>query len=143
MAELIAWQSHLNLGVEPLDRQHRVLAGQLNHLAAALEDPSTTAAARLALLEDIYQHARGHFLDEERLMLASGFRGSTQHQREHAMLLGELKSLTTEIASGRAPLNADLLHSLRHWLIAHIVTSDRQFATEYRQSNHHADTEAD
>lgn len=130
MADLIEWQSHLDLGIASIDYQHRELADMLNLLASTLRDdaPSHLPAE---LLQRIHRHARSHFLYEEKLMHSSGFRDTTSHQREHAMLLGELKSLTGAIISGQASLDHELMNSLRQWLIAHVVTSDREFAAHY------------
>ena len=130
MAEFIEWQSHLNLGIAPIDYQHRELADLLNRLADTLNTGTTTAEAA-ALLQRIHRHARAHFLYEEQLMLSSGFRDHIHHQREHTMLLGELKSLTTTVSRDHAPIDSDLMHALRDWLIAHIVTSDREFSSHY------------
>ncbi|MDD3786853.1 MAG: bacteriohemerythrin, partial [Hydrogenophaga sp.] len=128
MADLIEWQSHLNLGIAPLDYQHRELADMLNLLVNARADPGQDHAA---LLQRIHRHARAHFLYEEKLMLSSGFPDHISHQREHTMLLAELKSLTSAIVAGRVPLDHELMSSLRHWFIAHLVTSDRAFATHF------------
>jgi hemerythrin-like metal-binding protein len=131
MADLIEWQSHLNLGIAPLDYQHRELAGMLNLLVSALVDADYDHAG---LLQRIHRHARAHFLYEEKLMLSSGFPDHISHQREHTMLLAEMKSLTSAIVAGRAPLDHELTSSLRHWFIAHLVTSDRAFATHFLNS---------
>ncbi|GAB4296183.1 MAG: hypothetical protein Kow0096_13440 [Thiohalomonadaceae bacterium] len=132
MADLIEWQSHLDLGIAALDYQHRELADMLNLLAGTLHADTTLDPA--ALLQRIHREARNHFLYEEKLMLASGFPAHIEHQREHTMLLGELKSLSNAVIHGTTSLDADLLHSLRDWLIAHIVTSDREFAAHYTQA---------
>lgn len=129
MADLIEWQSHLNLGIAAIDYQHRELADLLNLLAGTLQTDTTLDP--VTLLQRIHRDARNHFLYEEKLMLSSGFRDHINHQREHTMLLGELKSLTNAVNHGAAPLDPELLHSLRDWLVAHIVTSDREFAVHY------------
>ncbi|WP_172600467.1 bacteriohemerythrin [Sulfurivermis fontis] len=131
MADLIEWQSHLNLGIAALDYQHRELADLLNLLAATLH--ADTTLDPVALLQRIHRDAHDHFLYEEKLMLSSGFRAHIAHQREHTMLLGELKLLSNAVSHGETALDAALLHSLRDWLIAHIVTSDREFAVHYIQ----------
>ncbi|PKM44415.1 MAG: hypothetical protein CVV05_11765 [Gammaproteobacteria bacterium HGW-Gammaproteobacteria-1] len=137
MADLIEWQSHLNLGIAPLDYQHRELAGMLNLLGNALADPGHDHAE---LLQRIHRHARAHFLYEEKLMLSIGFRDSVGHQREHTMLLAELTSLTRAVVAGQAPLDHEFMSSLRHWFLAHLVTSDREFAACYLLANPVDDT---
>lgn len=129
MGVLIEWQSHLDLGIAPLDYQHRELADLLNLLADSLRGRATADPAEL--LQRIHRHAREHFLYEEKLMRSIGFRDHVAHQREHAMLLGELKLLTGTVTSGQAVVDDALLHSLRQWYIAHLVTSDREFAAHY------------
>lgn len=130
MAVLIEWQSHLNLGIAPIDYQHRELVDLLNLLASTLHTDTVNATAA-ELLQRIHRHARSHFLYEEKLMLSIGFRDHINHQREHTMLLAELKSLVNDVSQGKMPVNSDLMHSLRDWLVAHIVTSDREFAARY------------
>lgn len=130
MAEFIEWQSHLNLGIAPIDYQHRELADLINLLADTLH-ADAAGADPAELLQRIHRHARGHFLYEEKLMLSSGFHDHVGHQREHTMLLGELKSLTSNVSRGITPVDTELMHSLRDWIIAHIVTSDREFAAHY------------
>lgn len=129
MADPIEWQSHFNLGIAAIDYQHRELADLLNLLAGAVH--TATTLDPIALLQRLYDMARDHFLYEEKLMLSSGFPDYLQHQREHALLLGELKSLTNAIHHGTTPLDPALLQALRQWLVAHIATSDREFAAHY------------
>jgi len=133
MGVLIEWQSHLDLGIAPLDYQHREMVDLINLLADSLR--GTSAADPAELLQRIHRHAREHFLYEEKLMLSIGFRDHVAHQREHAMLLGELKLIASGVASGQTALDEDLLRSLRQWYISHLVTSDREFAASYLQAH--------
>jgi hemerythrin-like metal-binding protein len=103
----------------------------LNHLASGLGPTPTIATDHAGTLHRLYHHTRAHFIYEEKLMHVSGFRDLVQHQREHTMLLAELKSFTGALASGRTPADAALLGALRHWLVSHIITSDREFANHY------------
>lgn len=156
MTIFITWRDNLNLGIPEIDDQHKALAGMLNDIASMLHgnngsdqiqaEVEATATAQhsgsahaglveqdpvLMLLEKLVRHTREHFACEEALMQASGYPDLNTHRREHVMLLAELKQFLTSVEEGGLELTMESLSALKHWLIAHIVESDQDYADFY------------
>lgn len=137
MAAFITWSDDRRLGIEALDKQHKLLADCINRLMgecrqAETDSPENTVnhgQALARLIDELYTTTKSHFNHEEALMREENYPSYATHAREHLMLLAELKAT---VANGLkvdcASLNRDILNSLKSWLIAHVSHSDRDFA---------------
>lgn len=139
MEGIFKWRDEWLLGIPTLDDQHRVLADCLNRLVnecASLHGPNgdgdndpVRKEALKQLMEKLCDRTRRHFAVEEEMMLEAGYPGYALHQREHVMLLAELKStFAARLRDGCCNMNPEILSALKSWFIVHVVSSDREFA---------------
>ena len=137
MEEFISWRDDWRLGIELLDEQHQLLADCLNRVVrqcSCTEDDDARDREKLrlrlgALLDELYAKAKRHFKKEEALMLEHGYPAYASHQREHVMLLAELKStFITRFEQGCCHMDPAVFKALKSWFIAHVIRSDRDFA---------------
>lgn len=123
-ADLIAWTPGFETGVEPIDAQHRELAGlvnELHRLAAGVHDRAEAAA----LLERVGHHVRAHFDAEERVMRAASPARCVSHADSHAQMLGQFDAMCGQVVSGVVALEVAVRDFLRFWLMDHILVCDR------------------
>ncbi len=137
MEEFISWRDDWRLGIQLLDEQHKLLADCLNRVVrqcSCVENGEERDREKLGrrlgeLLDELYAKARQHFKKEEALMLERGYPGYASHQREHVMLLAELKStFLTQFEQGCRHMDPAVFKALKSWFIVHVIRSDREFA---------------
>lgn len=145
VAAFITWCDDWLLGIEALDEQHKALADCINKLVVecAQAEPATPESAlkrreRLAQqFNALYTTTKKHFSFEEALMRDEGYPSYATHAREHIMLIAELKdTLVNGLTDGYCNLNPDALKALKSWLIAHVSSSDREFADFLLKKRH-------
>lgn len=139
MSRLLTWRDEWSLHIPVLDGDHQALIEHLDSLCRRFcpESPgwrSGDANALLEALEAFGEQMREHFRREEALMQAIDYAGMADHCREHALLMAEYTALLREWrAAGLTEFNTETQEALRHWLLAHILVADREFATAYFQ----------
>ena len=125
---LITWTDDLNIGVEPIDDDHRRLADVLNKLHDAVHgaaDGDTIGG----LLNALCDFTGRHFMHEEALMKAGGYENLEQHAESHQRLLATVDKIRHAYLADNDPdLGADFLEFLKTWLLGHIVAEDRLLA---------------
>lgn len=134
------WREEWVLGLEEIDRQHRLLVESLNRLTPLYQklsrNPQGDITARDLLtgrLNLLYGDLEEHFRDEERMMRDAGYPDYRSHAHAHVMLLAELKNYCNRIANREDELDLGTLHSLKTWFITHML-DDREFADHVRAS---------
>lgn len=134
MKEFLEWRKEWSLGVEIIDSQHRQLATILNEIAELSLNVDESIALEIhsnklhELLSLLHKKISEHFNDEEGLMIESDYPCRTEHIREHSMLRAELKQYIRDIEEGEDRINMETLGALKIWFIAHIMSSDKEFA---------------
>jgi hemerythrin-like metal-binding protein len=121
------WTGDLELGVEALDAEHRLLIDLVNDLASALgtAEDRERVGATIRRLHDLTSI---HFRAEDLLMRLHAYDGQEVHAAEHARLAGHLSELREAHSRGDLPATPDLAAALRKWLGGHIQTQDRALA---------------
>jgi hemerythrin-like metal-binding protein len=124
----IIWSDDFLIGIEELDYEHRCLIDDINKLHREL-----LAHVEADRLEDtlgvIHARMQAHFALEEHVMLSHGYPHYPEHKAEHDRLLDEYTELMTR--SERDPNLGDreaIEHILRHWIVDHILTSDKRMS---------------
>lgn len=132
MRPFLVWRDDWLLGHEMLDEQHLVLANTMNELHCFLAGdhnrPHAGMEQLLQRLSRLMEMTRCHFQEEEGLMQEQDYPWLAEHHREHAMLLAEMQECIREIESGSRPFSLEALTALKHWMIDHVLNSDRHFA---------------
>lgn len=134
----LEWRPTWTLDVGFMDEDHRGLVVLLNRLARdygprvgpdlfPVRCPEAPPLAEA--LAELDRRARAHFHREEEVMRVDGYPGLPEHKSEHDQLLAELSILGRGVReSGRQSLDAELLESLKDWLLGHMLEQDRELA---------------
>ncbi|MES9844266.1 MAG: bacteriohemerythrin [Candidatus Sedimenticola sp. PURPLELP] len=137
MPDFMQFNNRMSLGIAELDDEHKALVNLLNQLAEIIQTNRETTLSQQAreILADLALETKNHFRNEESCMERAGYTGLQEHHREHVMLCAELKIFLRELEEGSEQLDLALLQQLKHWLIGHIVTADKEFADFFHATN--------
>ncbi|MET0028455.1 MAG: bacteriohemerythrin [Candidatus Thiodiazotropha sp.] len=126
------WLDDWQLDLDCLDKQHHQIVCSINALHKAfvydLDHPSGDGERIIRHLYTLSDQVRTHFKIEEYLMRTHEYPQLLAHRREHRFLLAELQVCIRDHEANRKPFNMDTLTALKHWLINHVISSDKVFA---------------
>ena len=125
----IEWQDNLLVGVEEIDRQHKLLFEKYNAFFTAYSEGRADEEV-IRLLGFLGDYVATHFADEERLQKRIGFPDYQKHREQHLELTRKVAELKEHLKNeGPGPsiiASAGLL--MTGWLIGHISVMDRAIA---------------
>jgi len=143
------WREQWCVGIDALDRDRRVLAAILNHIALRFGERGDAAnideisaerhrGAPSALhywLDALRERARQHFAREESLMRAAHYPDVAEHAGEHALMLAEYTALVRDIvARSEERLRLADLEALKQWFIGHALDMDKRLGRYLREN---------
>lgn len=123
------WKDEYNIGVESIDGAHKQLFRIVSRIINNFEsnDFEKNKATCIEAIKYLKNYAIQHFADEEKYMLANGYRGYQLHKRVHDNMRNvvipalekemELKSYSKESME-------NFLGACAGWLSAHILIDD-------------------
>ena len=122
----IYWTKELEIGVAPIDRQHRDLFERIDALVTACQAGRCQDEVA-GLWGFLQEYVRIHFREEEELMQLSGYPELDDHAREHAGFSDRLQHLVQGFTEQgfTSPLLNDLNATLVDWLYEHVCGRDR------------------
>lgn len=132
--EALTWNSKYLTGIAVVDVQHERLVALVNAFGELnARDAEVPARELEAVVDELTDYARTHFVDEERLMrdakLDARFLGA--HATQHHRFLRELHHLrSSRFLDGQEDASRVLLRFLLHWLAFHILGIDMQMARQ-------------
>ncbi|WP_297800938.1 bacteriohemerythrin [Arenimonas sp. GDDSR-1] len=133
----LTWTSDLNLGIDVIDGQHRLIADYLNRLADAKKKGDTAAIAEV--FEQTSDYALFHFGFEESLLEEAGYDLLDTHRKAHNVFIVQVHALQLRFRAGEDCVEA--LHTLlASWLFNHIRKEDRAYVDAvkaYLGATHH------
>lgn len=126
--EPLQWDDSLSVGVELVDKQHKMWIQRLNDISAAIN--SRQGPREIAkTLGFLVEYTEFHFSTEEKHMVANSYPGVVDHQAKHEKLKGTLAHLVEDFQKeGATHILADFIETfLCNWLTGHIREVDLQF----------------
>jgi hemerythrin len=123
---LLAWSSKYSVGVEEMDRQHRVLISLLNDLHEAMLHGKAQGMTG-PLLQKLVDYTRKHFSSEEAMLAAAGYAGLAMHRMKHRDLIKQVEEYVARHKRGDVAVNVQLMNFMRDWLITHIQQTDCEY----------------
>jgi len=111
-----------SVGVEELDRQHRVILARWRLLRRAAD--AGHAAGIRSNLWFLRRYFAEHFTAEEQLMTEAGYPGVRRHERAHAELLSRLESLQASHVEGGDRWGRGDFHCVLLWVTGHLAEHD-------------------
>ncbi|HYN76181.1 MAG TPA: hemerythrin domain-containing protein [Lamprocystis sp. (in: g-proteobacteria)] len=152
MSRLLVWREEWSLGIDALDADHRALFGTLIDISLRFcpqaAGPATvrgitrapeTAACAGSPAADLVDSLtafgaqfRAHIRREEAFMRAIHYPQLAAHAAKHAVLLTQFSEMLSDWrASGNELFDESAQEFVRHWLLTHVLESDRSFANAY------------
>lgn len=119
------WKEEYSVGIEDIDRQHRVLLDYFTLFENSVESGGNWSGLHFILIQ-LRDFARIHFAVEETLMHLFGYPGAADHTGEHQEFFRKMKQLEQE--SLHTDVTQGTLEYLHHWLVAHILGADQGYA---------------
>lgn len=123
----LSWKPKYELGVPPMDEQHRRLFFLLTQLRKSVEDRLPPAQVE-QVLQSLIQQTAEHLQAEEVLLLQAGYPGLEGHRVLHEELLSALHGLEVRFQEGDAAMALLVSAFLGAWLGSHIALEDRAYA---------------
>lgn len=125
----IEWTNDYAVGIIDVDEQHHALIDMINALSSCIGTDQEANTTR-EMLDGLAEYTRTHFALEERLMAEANIDPSfsARHRGEHTYFIGVLRDFSADFSRGKGRISAPLLEYLLHWLLHHIVVTDREMA---------------
>ena len=124
----IQWNDSLSVGVDAIDRQHKIWIEHFNNVVDAFESGhgQERIIETLGFLSD---YTSTHFAMEDRLMVSANYPELDAHRAKHKELTGTVDDLVRDFREdGVSQQLADAIETLLgNWLIKHIENVDRSF----------------
>jgi hemerythrin-like metal-binding protein len=114
------------VGVEEVNRQHKVLIGILNELYNLLQNERSLSAVH-RMLTGLVDYAVTHFSYEEHLMQKFGYPDFESHKRSHEALMTQLGQFMQQVDAGDEGVAGELLEFIKAWLVKHIQGVDMEY----------------
>ena len=122
----VEWQENLSVGVEEIDRQHKLLFDKYNAFFTAYSEGCGHEEV-VRLLSFLENYVAFHFAEEESLQLRIAFPDYLKHRMQHQELTRKVAELSERFKNqGPDPsliTTTGLL--MTGWLIEHISVMDR------------------
>lgn len=123
-AALIVWDDAFDVGVGPLDAQHRQIAELMNELDV-MSRRGARVCESLDLLGMLHDHVHAHFAMEEGVLRRMAPNRFVSHRNHHRMLEGQFARIRQQVEEGRLDTGVAVRGFLRFWLMDHVLGSDR------------------
>lgn len=127
----LVWSEEISLSHPQMDATHQEFVDLLSASEAALlQSPE----AGLACYRSLVEHTVGHFGQEDRWMLATGFAAGNCHSFQHQQVLALMQEVTrlAQEAGDFGPLER-VLPELGKWFVTHAQTMDAALASHMEQ----------
>lgn len=130
---IMTWDKTLDIGVEPMNAEHRDILDAMNRIYDA-HAAGQKGAAIDHLVARLGEITTKHFADEERYMEKIGFPALKPHRLIHGQLLQEFGKHAAAIKAAGGTANQDFFLFLKRWLTAHIKGIDIKYGQHAKQA---------
>jgi len=123
--EQFVWKSSFAIGIEEIDRQHKLLFTYLNE---ALAHATETAG----IFGKLKAYAGEHFAGEEKLMRKINYPSLEVHLRQHRLFEDQIEQLEKALDNSEKQTIITLVSFLKDWFLEHILVEDTNYANYMR-----------
>ncbi|KAL0242750.1 hypothetical protein GEMRC1_005313 [Eukaryota sp. GEM-RC1] len=124
---LISWDSSLEIGIDWVDAQHKVLFEIMNTIyKGAIVNTKSKKFLGDALYR-LLNYTKNHFAAEEAFFDTTDYPGAQSHKAYHRKLEGQVLNFYEKFERGETQIDMSLMTFLRNWLLNHILKSDRHY----------------
>lgn len=127
MMAFFEWDQALDVGVEAMNQQHRILISLMDDVYSKNHE-NVEKAVLLKSIHAMMDYTRQHFREEEQYMQSLGFTGVEAHKRLHLNLLADLMRFVEDFEhSNNEQISDDFTIFLKFWLSTHIRGIDTRY----------------
>lgn len=131
--DFFQWSAALSVGNKLIDQDHLELVTLVNELhSAAQEGKSGDVLGKI--LQALFAYTQEHFQREELLMEHIHYAELDAHKEQHRQLMDQVLVLQGAFARGRSDVAINTAELLRHWLLHHIMRTDKKLAVAMRDA---------
>ena len=123
----LAWQEAYECGNPTIDEEHRLLFEVANKLIDAAGRAPGDPAQFNTLLDELLDHVRRHFSDEEAILLQHGYADLARHKLAHEGLLRRAAYLKAQTEAGATSLGTVVEFLAQDVIARHMFAVDRAF----------------
>jgi len=123
----IVWDNNLNLQIDLIDEEHKLLIFLMNKLHKQYNDGEPQATIR-ATFSELIEYATKHFADEEDYMASINYSDLDAHKAIHQRLLDRINTYFQEFEDSNGQISEYVFTFLKLWVTAHIKGIDAKFA---------------
>ncbi|CAH0539303.1 Bacteriohemerythrin [Vibrio marisflavi CECT 7928] len=129
--KLMEWNSSLDLGLEEINRQHKILVHLVNELYYLLRHNYGLASIK-RVVQGLIDYTANHFTYEETLFEQFNYSEQKQHTEKHRQLVLKVLDFQKRVESGE-DIGEELFTFLKDWLSGHIMREDRAYAESFKK----------
>ncbi len=128
------WNDTFLIGITELDHEHMMLFDDINRLHNELTSLNDKIAIENCLGE-IFARMQAHFALEEQVMQDHDYKFYAEHKHQHDELLDHYTELMMRYLNHADTTSSQALESvLEHWVVEHIISSDRKMSLMIQDS---------
>ncbi len=121
------WTPRLSVGLETVDRQHRMLIGYINELDEAVTQGKHADLVRRTMV-GLRNYTKVHFAFEEGMFKVYRYEQGDDHAHGHRTFVAAIEQFERRQESGDPGVAVELLEFLKAWLSDHILIEDKAYA---------------
>ncbi|MEW6990565.1 bacteriohemerythrin [Colwelliaceae bacterium 6441] len=122
---LIEWdEKKLGVGVEFIDRQHKVIVSYINELSELIDSRPCEEDIN-HIFNNLVNYTQYHFKAEEKYFGQLNKNDLIIHKLQHKHFIEQLNSLKAQ--RKKVEITSELLEFLLDWLVIHIQCEDKKF----------------
>ena len=129
----LKWTSELEIGIPPIDKQHKRIVEYINQLEHAKENHNRSEVGDV--VGQLVDYTLSHFAFEEELMEESGYMFVNAHKRVHNLFVRKVGSYVERFKL-EEDITDELLVTLKTWLVNHIKNDDQDYSDAVKIKMH-------
>ena len=132
--ELISWNEKLTCGVKLIDDQHRGLVELVNEMFNHVTGNFVQEKDYFnRVIQEAVKYVKTHFATEEKIMIATKFKGYAEHKKEHDNFVRAVVENIKEYETGNRLTLSSFTRFLKDWILSHIALMDKQYFEYFKQ----------
>lgn len=129
---MLWWNDDLQTGIKSIDDQHKAIFSKANEIFDI--GINTKKEDLKKIINFLMSYTNNHFLEEEQLMIESGYNKFMEHKQQHNLFVEEIYKVYLRVENDE--INEDLFDDLKimiiEWLTKHINNSDKDFVKYFK-----------
>ncbi|MDR0444053.1 MAG: bacteriohemerythrin [Treponema sp.] len=133
-SELVSWHESYSVGVKIIDDQHKELINLVNDLFNhVVGNEEAEREYFQKVIHEAVNYVKVHFATEERIMLATKFKGYDAHKKEHDSFVMNVIKNAKDYEAGKRLTLTSFTKFLKDWVLTHIAVMDKLYFDYFKK----------